>query len=112
MLHASPEVAAEVLQGPASTFAAHSASSLGRSQEETSFSGAADSIMPGYANLAKAWNVAHNGGERVDPIFRNDSASAEGIAEKANWREGQCSPAQAAAEEASRATGREQANAR
>ena len=40
MLHASPavpvaEVAAEVLQGPTSTFAAHSASSLGRSQEET-----------------------------------------------------------------------------
>ena len=58
------EVAAEVLQGPTSTFAAHSASSLGRSQEETSCSGAADNVMLGYANLAKAWNVAHNGGER------------------------------------------------
>jgi hypothetical protein len=53
--------------------------------------------MLGYANLAKAWNVAHNGGERVDP--RNGSASAEAIAEKANWKEGQCSPAQAAVEE-------------
>ena len=68
-MHASPavlvaEVAAEVLQGPNSTFAAHSSSSLGRSQEETSWSGAADSVMLGYANLAKAWNVAHNGGER------------------------------------------------
>ena len=49
--------------------------------------------MLGY----KAWNVAHNGGERVDP--RNDSASAEAIAEQANWKEGQCSPAQAAVEE-------------
>ena len=58
------EVATEVLQGPTSTFAAHSTSSLGRSQEETSCSGAADSVMLGYANLAKAWNVAHNGGER------------------------------------------------
>ena len=70
-MHASPaapvaEVAAEVLQGPTSTFAAHSASSLGRSQDETSCRGAADNVMLGYANLAKAWKVAHNGGESVD----------------------------------------------
>ena len=43
-MHASPavlvaEIATEVLQGPTSTFAAHSSSSLGRSQEETSCSG-------------------------------------------------------------------------
>ena len=73
-MHASPavpvaEVAAEVFQGPTSTLAAHSTSSLGRSQDETSCSGAADSVMLGYASLAKAWNVAHNGGERVDPIL-------------------------------------------
>ena len=49
--------------------AAHSTSSLGRSQEETSCSGAADSVMLGYANLAKAWNVAHRGGEHVDPTL-------------------------------------------
>ena len=49
--------------------AAHSTSSLGRSQEETSCSGAADSVMLGYANLAKAWNVAHSGGEHVDPTL-------------------------------------------
>ena len=95
----SPWRAAEVLQGPTSTYAAHSTSSLGRSQEETSCSGAADSVMLGYANLAKAWSVAHNGGERVDPIL-GMIAQARRASQKTNWREGQCSPAQAAAEEA------------
>ena len=52
------EVAAKVFQGPTSTLATHSTSSLGRSQEETSW---ADSVMLGYASLAKAWNVAHSG---------------------------------------------------
>ena len=70
-MYASPavpvaEVATEVFQGPTSTLAAHSTSSLGRSQEETSW---ADNVMLGYANLAKAWNVAHSGGERVDPTL-------------------------------------------
>ena len=63
-MYASPavpvaEVAAEVFQGPTSTLAAHSTSSLGRSQEETSW---ADNVMLGYANLAKARSVAHSGG--------------------------------------------------
>ena len=46
--------------------AAHSTSSLGRSQEETSW---ADNATLGYASLAKAWNVAHSGGEHVDPTL-------------------------------------------
>ena len=70
-MYASPavpvaEVATEVFQGPTSTLAAHSTSSLGRSQEETSW---ADNVMLGYARLAKVWNVAHSGGERVDPTL-------------------------------------------
>ena len=43
--------------------------------------------MLGYANLAKAWNVAHNGGERVDPIL-GMIAQARRASQKKNKLEG------------------------
>ena len=65
--------------------------------------------MLGYANLAKAWRKAKIGS--IDPIL-GMIARVRRASQKKQTGWGQCSPAQAAAEEASRAAGREQANAR